>query len=93
MSFLALYITDLCAVYLFLNLVWQLATWLELKDRLIPNGRFMVNCGGINAESDIINGRSHPKSVDSTWVENSTILALSKAFPGHVCHFLIFINL
>ncbi|KAF2286839.1 hypothetical protein GH714_031486 [Hevea brasiliensis] len=61
-----------------------IATWLNLKDRLMPNGRFMVNCGGIHEKSDTIGGIIHPKLVDGTWVENSTIKALFEAFPGQV---------
>ncbi|XP_021668420.2 uncharacterized protein LOC110656125 isoform X2 [Hevea brasiliensis] len=62
----------------------EVATWLNLKDRLMPNGRFMVNCGGIHEKSDTIGGIIHPKLVDGTWVENSTIKALFEAFPGQV---------
>ncbi|KAL4625113.1 hypothetical protein ACB092_05G000600 [Castanea dentata] len=59
-------------------------TWLELNDRLMPNGRLMVNCGGIDEAADVIDGVVHPKnsSIDGTWVQNYTIKALSKAFPG-----------
>ncbi|CAK7335977.1 unnamed protein product [Dovyalis caffra] len=61
----------------------EVETWLKLKDRLIPNGRFMVNCGGIE-ELDSINGRINPKSVDDAWVENPTIKVLCEAFPGQL---------
>uniref|UniRef100_A0A6N2M937 PABS domain-containing protein n=1 Tax=Salix viminalis TaxID=40686 RepID=A0A6N2M937_SALVM len=61
----------------------DVATWLELKGRLIPNGRLMVNCGGIE-ESDAINERISTKSVDNAWVENPTIKVLCEAFPGQV---------
>ncbi|KAJ6961997.1 polyamine aminopropyl transferase isoform X2 [Populus alba x Populus x berolinensis] len=60
----------------------EVATWLEMKGRLIPNGRLMVNCGGIE-ESDAINERS-TKSVDNAWVENQTIKVLCEAFPGQL---------
>jgi len=60
---------------------------LELKGRLIPNGRLMVNCGGIE-ESDAINERISTKSVDNAWVENPTIKVLCEAFPGQVWHLL-----
>ena len=65
---------------------WQVQTWLELNDRLMPNGRLMVNCGGIDEAADVIDGVVHPKnsSIDGTWVQNYTIKALSKAFPGKV---------
>lgn len=52
----------------------------------MPNGRFMVNCGGIYEKSDTTNGIIHPKLVDATWAENTTIKALSEAFPGQVWH-------
>lgn len=61
-----------------------MTTWLELNDRLMPNGRFMVNCGGIDETPHVA---VHPKSVDGAWVQNSTVRALSEAFPGRVCHF------
>ncbi|KAG5228070.1 polyamine aminopropyl transferase [Salix suchowensis] len=61
----------------------DVATWLELKGRLIPNGRLMVNCGGIE-ESDAINERISTKSVDNAWVENPTIKVLCEAFPGQL---------
>ncbi|KAJ0081509.1 hypothetical protein Patl1_11921 [Pistacia atlantica] len=57
------------------------ATWLKLKERLMPDGRFMVNCGGIGEASET----SQPESVDDTWLQNSTIKALSESFPGEVC--------
>ncbi|XP_050278534.1 uncharacterized protein LOC126720258 isoform X3 [Quercus robur] len=62
----------------------EVQTWLELNDRLMPNGRLMVNCGGIDEAADVIDGVVHPKnsSIDGTWVQNFTIKALSKAFPG-----------
>ncbi|OAY54380.1 uncharacterized protein LOC110610508 [Manihot esculenta] len=62
----------------------EVETWLKLSDRLMPNGRFMVNCGGIYEKSDTTNGIIHPKLVDATWAENTTIKALSEAFPGQV---------
>ncbi|KAF3950970.1 hypothetical protein CMV_023332 [Castanea mollissima] len=64
----------------------KVQTWLELNDRLMPNGRLMVNCGGIDEAADVIDGVVHPKnsSIDGTWVQNYTIKALSKAFPGKV---------
>ncbi|KAM7271306.1 hypothetical protein ACFE04_030520 [Oxalis oulophora] len=48
-------------------------TWLELKKRLMPNGRVMVNCGGIDA---------HP--IDGAWYQNPTIEALYNAFQGQI---------
>ncbi|XP_050223066.1 uncharacterized protein LOC126673121 [Mercurialis annua] len=53
----------------------EVATWLDLSKRLMPNGRFMVNCGGISEK---------PDNADGTWMENPTVKALSEAFPGQV---------
>ncbi|CAK9167231.1 unnamed protein product [Ilex paraguariensis] len=62
----------------------QVATWLELKDRLMPNGRLMVNCGSANDGTSNSIGATHAaiSSSDDTWEQNSTIKALCKAFPG-----------
>ncbi|GJW19050.1 S-adenosyl-L-methionine-dependent methyltransferases superfamily protein [Tanacetum coccineum] len=49
----------------------EVQTWLELHDKLMPNGRLMVNCGG-----SIDN--------DGPWEKNSTLYTLCKAFPGQV---------
>ncbi|KAL1834676.1 hypothetical protein DCAR_0104889 [Daucus carota subsp. sativus] len=54
----------------------ECGTWLEMKDKLMPNGRIMVNCGG----SDV----GAPVSDESSWEQNSTIKALCQAFPGEV---------
>ncbi|KAL5984406.1 hypothetical protein ACLOJK_018510 [Asimina triloba] len=51
-------------------------TWLELNKRLMPNGRIMVNCGGSHSET--------PQTDDGAWVQNLTIKALCKAFPGNL---------
>lgn len=61
---------------------WQVSTWLELHDRLMANGRFMVNCGGI----DGVDGSTDPKKLsnDEAWLLNAAIKALLKAFPGQV---------
>lgn len=67
-------------------MLWQVTTWLELKDKLMPNGRIMVNCGGIDEASVVMDETLNPEtsSIDGTWVQNSTVKALSKAFPGQV---------
>lgn len=65
----------------------EVATWLKLKDRLMLNGRFMVNCGGIDGVSDMTYGAARPKSMNDVWMHNSAIRALSEAFPGKVWHF------
>ncbi|KAG6625181.1 hypothetical protein CIPAW_16G078500 [Carya illinoinensis] len=61
----------------------EVNTWLELTDRLMPKGRLMVNCGGINEVSVVTDGVPRPEtsSIDGPWVQNSTIQALLKAFP------------
>ncbi|KAL9456688.1 hypothetical protein AB3S75_005835 [Citrus x aurantiifolia] len=50
----------------------------------MPNGRFMVNCGGIDGVSDMTYGAARPKSMNDVWMHNSAIRALSEAFPGKV---------
>ncbi|CAL0326338.1 unnamed protein product [Lupinus luteus] len=64
----------------------EISTWLELRERLMPNGRFMVNCGGIDGGSSVIDARTDPEllSSDETWFLNPAMKALSKAFPGQV---------
>lgn len=59
----------------------QVTTWLEIKKWLMPNGRIMVNCGGMTGGSDV-----DPRSASSncSLVQNSTIKALSEAFAGEV---------
>ncbi|TXG48430.1 hypothetical protein EZV62_027724 [Acer yangbiense] len=59
----------------------EVETWLQLNNRLLPDGRFMVNCGGIGRESD---ETDHQKSMDDAWIQNSTIQTLMEAFPGKV---------
>lgn len=46
----------------------------------------MVNCGGMDEASVVMDETLYPKtsSIDGTWVQNSTVEALSKAFPGQV---------
>ncbi|WCJ24436.1 S-adenosyl-L-methionine-dependent methyltransferases superfamily protein [Euphorbia peplus] len=60
----------------------EVATWLKLKDRLMEGGRFMVNCGGVYEIPSY--GIPRPKSVGDNWAKNSTLKALSEAFPGQV---------
>ncbi|XP_057787294.1 uncharacterized protein LOC131004616 isoform X2 [Salvia miltiorrhiza] len=67
-------IVDLFAEGKVLPQLEQAATWLQLCDKLMPGGRFMVNCGGaLPAEDD-----------DASWKLNATIRALCEAFPGQV---------
>lgn len=54
----------------------ECGTWLEMKDKLMPNGRIMVNCGGDDIGASV--------SDEGTWEQNSTIKALCQAFPGEV---------
>ncbi|XP_047315689.1 uncharacterized protein LOC124919487 [Impatiens glandulifera] len=56
------------------------ATWLELFAKLMPNGRIMVNCG---AARDGPLEQVSPDT-DNTWLLNSTVKAMCKAFPGQV---------
>lgn len=57
----------------------EVAIWLELNERLMPNGRLMVNCGG----ADDIRGGSI-NSGSAPWSQNSTIKTLFRTFPGQV---------
>ncbi|KAL2945000.1 putative polyamine aminopropyl transferase [Bienertia sinuspersici] len=50
-------------------------TWLEMRDKLMPNGRIMVNCGGVKVKQD-----------SSEWQLNFTIKALCEAFGGDYVH-------
>ncbi|KAI8569980.1 hypothetical protein RHMOL_Rhmol02G0319200 [Rhododendron molle] len=61
----------------------EVSTWLELHGKLMPNGRFMVNCGAAN---DGVYDTTSPESwsIDRSWVQNSTIRALCQAFPREV---------
>lgn len=68
---------------MFYNCLCQVEIWLELSDRLMPGGRFMVNCGGVS-ESSLV-GKVQHQSIDDIWMQNSTIKALAEAFPGQVC--------
>ncbi|KAL8107075.1 uncharacterized protein LOC141670587 [Apium graveolens] len=54
----------------------ECGTWLDIKDKLMPNGRIMVNCGGSDIGASV--------SDEGTWEQNSTIKALCQAFPGEV---------
>lgn len=69
----------------------QVKTWLELNDKLMPNGRLMVNCGGTNdgvpSTTDIVTSPGL-SSFQSTCEQVSTLKALSKAFPGQVGTFI-----
>ncbi|CAK8532144.1 unnamed protein product [Lathyrus sativus] len=64
----------------------EVSTWLELRDRLMANGRFMVNCGGIDVDSSVAFGSNDPENLsnDEAWSLNAAMKALSKAFPGQV---------
>lgn len=63
----------------------EVSTWLELHDKLMPNGRFMVNCGAAN---DGASNSASPEllAIDRSWVQNSTIRALCQAFPTKITH-------
>lgn len=62
----------------------QAATWLELRDKLMANGRLMVNCGAGEEGSPA----KDVGSQDDAWRLNATIRALCEAFPGQVWCFL-----
>ncbi|KAK4394270.1 hypothetical protein Sango_1897800 [Sesamum angolense] len=79
-------IIDLFAEGKVLPQLEQAATWLELYDRLMPNGRLMVNCGAGEDSLTANNAESQHdgSSIDGTWKLNATIRALCEAFPGQV---------
>ncbi|XP_012567375.1 uncharacterized protein [Cicer arietinum] len=64
----------------------EVSTWLELHDRLMANGRLMVNCGGIDEGSSVVDGSTGLDNLsnDEAWLLNSALKALSKAFPGQL---------
>ncbi|XP_020579200.1 uncharacterized protein LOC110023899 [Phalaenopsis equestris] len=62
----------------------EVTTWLDIEKKLMPRGRIMVNCGGVHAEiTDSgyikVNGNISSKG---SWVQNSTIRAMCRAFPS-----------
>ncbi|CAN1166550.1 hypothetical protein LINPERHAP2_LOCUS26754 [Linum perenne] len=61
----------------------QVSTWLELKRRLMTNGRIMVNCAGIHGHgtSDAIDKRNH---LEGKWAEHAVIKAMHEAFPSEL---------
>ncbi|PWA39252.1 S-adenosyl-L-methionine-dependent methyltransferases superfamily protein [Artemisia annua] len=51
----------------------EVQTWLDINDKLMPNGRLIVNCGG-----------STNNETDGLCEKNSTLNTLCKAFPGQI---------
>ncbi|KAK7271378.1 hypothetical protein RJT34_27216 [Clitoria ternatea] len=64
----------------------EVSTWLELNKRLMANGRFMVNCGGVDGGPRAMDGSTDTEilSSDESWLLNPALKALSKAFPGQL---------
>ncbi|KAF7824444.1 putative spermidine synthase [Senna tora] len=60
----------------------EVSTWLELHERLMPGGRFMVNCGGNDGESKATDAET--LSSDKIWLQIPALRALSKVFPGQL---------
>eukprot|EP00252_Welwitschia_mirabilis_P013754 TRINITY_DN3029_c0_g1_i2.p1 TRINITY_DN3029_c0_g1~~TRINITY_DN3029_c0_g1_i2.p1 ORF type:complete len:292 (-),score=58.28 TRINITY_DN3029_c0_g1_i2:131-1006(-) len=61
-------------------------TWVELRERLAPGGRIMVNCGGACVESRDSTGEIEIGTwtwQDGMDVKDATVEALSIAFPFH----------
>ncbi|XP_027922590.1 uncharacterized protein LOC114180464 isoform X3 [Vigna unguiculata] len=75
-------IVDLFADGKVLPQLQEVSTWLQLQERLMANGRFMVNCGGVGGgpsatgPETLLSGKS--------WLLNPAMKALSEAFPGQV---------
>lgn len=61
----------------------EVETWLELNKKLMAHGRIMVNCGGAHTVGSKTGDRM-VNTNDGTWVQNATIKALCKAFPGNL---------
>ncbi|XP_062093024.1 uncharacterized protein LOC133798634 [Humulus lupulus] len=59
----------------------EVPTWLNLNNWLMPGGRIMVNCGGTSGASEVDLKTS---SDNVSWMQNSTINALSTAFPEQI---------
>ncbi|KAF5816805.1 putative S-adenosyl-L-methionine-dependent methyltransferase [Helianthus annuus] len=59
-----------------LSQLQEVQTWLDINDKLMPNGRIMVNCGGTTSVAGSCG--------DSVWDQNSTLKTLCQAFPGQV---------
>ncbi|CAH8278347.1 unnamed protein product [Arabidopsis lyrata] len=76
-------IVDLFADGKVLDQLQQVPIWLDLASRLMPNGRIMVNCAGI--ETELQNGKPQLLLDDSAVMLNSTVKILAEAFPGQVC--------
>ncbi|CAA7051230.1 unnamed protein product, partial [Microthlaspi erraticum] len=72
-------IVDLFADGKVLDQLQQVPIWLDLASRLMPNGRIMVNCAGIEEEKAATNGKPQLLLGDSVWEMNSTIKILSEA--------------
>ncbi|KAH0448327.1 hypothetical protein IEQ34_022127 [Dendrobium chrysotoxum] len=77
-------IVDLFSEGKILPQLQEVTTWLDIEKKLMPHGRIMVNCGGAQAEITEsgyikVNGNISSKG---SWVQNSTIQAMYRAFPG-----------
>lgn len=79
-------IVDLFAEGKILPELEQPSTWLNIYNKLKPNGRFMVNCGADKEGSSAENAvpQHGGSSQYHTWKLNATIRALCNAFPGQV---------
>ncbi|EFH41603.1 hypothetical protein ARALYDRAFT_330935 [Arabidopsis lyrata subsp. lyrata] len=75
-------IVDLFADGKVLDQLQHIPMWLELASRLMPNGRLMVNCAGI--ETEVQNGKPQLVLDDLAWMLNSTVKIFSEAFPRQV---------
>lgn len=55
-------------------------TWIEMKEKLMPGGRIMVNCGGASVDD-----RNSDQDL-AGWEQNYAIRAMKKAFPAGELH-------
>ncbi|KAJ0248036.1 hypothetical protein HA466_0164040 [Hirschfeldia incana] len=77
-------IVDLFADGKVLDQLQQVQMWHDLASRLMPNGRIMVNCAGIEEEKVVTNEKPQLVPGDSVWMLNPTIKVMLEAFPGQV---------
>ncbi|CAJ1958277.1 unnamed protein product [Sphenostylis stenocarpa] len=78
-------VVDLFAGGKVLPQLQEVSTWLELQERLMADGRFMVNCGGVGGGPSAMDESTDPEILPSeSWLLNPALKALSKAFPGQL---------
>ncbi|KAL9321952.1 hypothetical protein ACSQ67_010005 [Phaseolus vulgaris] len=79
-------VVDLFADGKVLPQLQEVSTWLRLQERLMADGRFMVNCAGVSGGPSATDGSTDPETLssDESCLLNPAMKALSKAFPGQL---------